>query len=199
MKNRILKGVLRRVFKTSILKIHYFQQDIDFERIKQLLSGFDMSVVKDLNYEDFLVGDQNQFTADKLLVIKNRFSSGDYKAYGISENGHLVYSAWVSLGNLGLPAISTPIPLEPNEGYLEDAYCDPMARGRGFHNNMNNYRLLKLYEMGKNRAIVTVVDGNLPALKTQSRSGFVDMGCFYCGKLFGKEFNTLKKEKYSSK
>lgn len=199
MNNRIINGVLRRVFKTSVLKLHYLQQEIDINHIKQLLSGFDMSVVKELKYEDFLLGNKDQFTPEKLQIISNRFTSGGYKAYGILKDNCLIYSSWVALETIGLPVNTHTIQLEPFEGYLEDAYCDPIARGRGLHNNMNNYRLLKMYELGRTCAIATVVDGNTPALKTQIRSGFKDLGCFYCGKIFGKKFNTLKKNKYSNK
>ena len=199
MIKKIFKGILRRVFKTSVLKIHYLELEIDINKTLQLLEGFDLSRVKELSYDDFLLGNKEQFTLDKLAVLKDRFQSGEYKAYGIIEDGCLVYSAWLSLRTLGLPVNTNPIYLDDDEGYLEDAYCDPKARGRGLHNYMNNYRVMKIYEMGRHKAIVTVLDGNVPALKTQKKSGFQDLGCFYCGKLFGKEFNTLNKEKHASR
>ena len=89
-----------------------------------------------------------------------------------------------------------PVYLMPNEGYLEDSYCDPAARGRGMHGKMNNYRIKKIYESGRNRVIAIVQDGNIPALKVQAKSGLEEIGTFWHGYVFGIKINTLKKEKF---
>ena len=64
---------------------------------------------------------------------------------------------------------------------------------------MNMYRIKKLYEMGRNRVIAIVLDGNIPAMKVQIKSGFVDLGVFYIIKIFGMKFCTLNKRKYDNK
>lgn len=193
----IFKSFLRRVFHTEWTKLHYLVLNINPQEWLHKKSEVD-AFVKELSYEDFLLGDVKQFTQEKLDSIKKRFDTNEYKAYGIIKDGKLVYSAWISLKNLDLPIATTPIYLNNNEGYLEDAYCDPSARGQGLHNLMNNYRVKKLAEHGKDTIIVIVIDGNIPALKTQKNTGFIDMGTFYVGRIFGKKFVTLNKDKYES-
>ena len=100
---------------------------------------------------------------------------------------------------MGMSIETKPVYLAPNEGYLEDSYCAPIARGRGLHSKMNNYRIKKIYEAGKNRVIVIVQEGNTPAFKVQFKSGFEEIGTFYHGYIFGIKFNTLKKEKFDEK
>jgi len=192
----LFKGFLRRVLKIQIGKIHYLRLNIDIDKINKTLNGFDLPV-KELTYEDFLKGDKTVFNGEKLDLIKARVEDPYYKAYGIIENGRLIYSTWISLKLLGLPIImKNPIFMDDDEGLLEDSYCDPIARGRGLHGKMNNYRIKKLYELGKRRVIALVLDGNIPALKVQSKCGFEELGTFHCGYLFGRNYSTLKKSKF---
>lgn len=132
-------------------------------------------------------------------LYNNRCADPTYKAYGIIENDRLIYSTWVSLHKMGMVVERKQEYLAPNEGYLEDSYCDPVARGRGLHSRMNNYRIKKIYEAGKNRVIAIVQDGNIPAMKVQLKSGFEEIGYFYHGHIFGIKVNTLKKERFDGK
>jgi L-amino acid N-acyltransferase YncA len=100
---------------------------------------------------------------------------------------------------MGMSVETKPVYLAPNEGYLEDSYCDPVARGRGLHSQMNNYRVKKIFEEGKDRVIAIVQDGNTPALKVQNKSGFEELGTFRHGFLFGIKFNTLNKRKFDNR
>lgn len=188
----------RKVFKTEVFKVHYLRLTIDIDNINKKLEGFDLQP-KELVYEDFLKGDTTVFNGAKLELYKKRFEDSTYRAYGIFENDKLIYSTWVSLHRLGMNVETSPIYLLENEGYLEDSYCDPIARGRGLHGKMNNYRIKKIYETGRNRVIAIVQDGNIPALKVQAKSGFEVLGAFYHGIIFGRKFNTLKKSKFDDK
>ena len=134
-----------------------------------------------------------------LELYKQRCQDPTYKAYGIIENDRLIYSTWVSLHRMGMSIETKPVYLASNEGYLEDSYCDPMARGRGLHSKMNNYRIKKIFEAGKDRVIAIVQEGNAPAFKVQFKSGFEEIGTFYHGYILGIKFNTLKKEKFDGK
>ncbi len=196
---KIYKGVLRRVFKTQIGKLHYMRLKIDIEKVNKALEGFDLPV-KELTYEDFLKGDKNIFHGKKLELLKVRLKDPNYRGYGIIENNRLIYSTWVSLKHLGL-AIKPkkPILLAADEGLLEDSYCAPSARGRGLHGKMNNYRIRKLYESGKRTVLAMVLHTNTPAMKVQLKCGFKDLGTFRCGYLFGRPYLTLKKEKFDNK
>ena len=194
----IVKYITRYILHTYSNKAHYLRLNIDINRTNDLLKDFDLNV-KELVYEDFLHGDPKVFKGKKLELYQHRCQDSTYKAYGIIENGRLVYSAWISLHRVGMSVETKPVFLAPNEGYLEDAYCDPLARGRGLHSKMNNYRIKKIYEAGKSRAIAIVQDGNIPALKVQFKSGFEDIGTFRHGYFLGIKYNTLKKERFDGK
>lgn len=188
--------VLRRYFGTQVGTIHYLRLNTDIAKVNKAMEGFNLDV-KILTYDDFLKGDKKVFNKEKLELIKNRLNDCNYIAYGIIENDRLIYSTWVSLKQLGLTIkLDKPILMEPNEGLLEDSYCDPIARGRGIHSHMNFYRIKKLYEMGKSRVLALVLEGNIPAFKVQFNSGFEDLGTFKCGYIFWKKYLTLDKSKF---
>lgn len=190
--------ILSRVLHISIGKLHYLRLNTDIDLVNKKLEGFNLPV-KELTYEDFLKGDKAVFHGKKLELIKNRLQDSNYKCYGIIEDNRLIYSTWFSLERLGLPVNTNPIYLLPNEGLLEDSYCDPIARGRGLHSMMNFFRIKKLYELGRNRVLGMVLEGNTPAFKVQFKSGMEDLGTFYNGYLFGIKINTLKKEMFDGK
>jgi L-amino acid N-acyltransferase YncA len=187
-----------RILHTYWHKAHYLRLNINIDRTNELLKGFDLDV-RELTYDDFLKGDPCVFKGKKMEIYRQRCKDKTYKAYGIIESGRLIYSTWVSLHRMGMSIETKPVYLAPNEGYLEDSYCDPIARGRGLHSQMNNYRIMKIYEAGKNRVIAIVLEGNTPAFKVQFKSGFEDLGTFYQGHIFGIGFNTLKKERFDGK
>lgn len=201
-KRRGLRGVwfffCHRIIKTYLVKAHYLRLNIELSKIKELMKGFDLDV-KELTYDDFLLGNPDEFKGAKMELYKQRFQVPTYKAYGIIENGRLIYSTWISYHRMGMSIETKPVYLAPNEGYLEDSYCDPIARGRGFHGKMNNFRIQKIYESGRNRVIAIVQEGNTPAFKVQFKSGLEEIGTFYHGYILGIRVNTLKKEKFDGK
>ena len=183
---------------TQFGKMHYMRLNIDIERTQSVMPDFNLQVKK-LCYEDFLIGDKTVFKGKKLELIKNRLLDDNYKAYGIIENGKLIYSTWFSTKNLGLAVKTKPIPLLPNEGLLEDSYTHPIARKRGLHSQMNNFRIMKLSKLGKSRILAMVLDRNMPALKVQFKSGFEFLGTFYCGKILAINFHTINKKKFDNR
>lgn len=193
-----VKYILSRYLATEWSKLHYLRLNINPEVIEEKLNGFDLTV-HPLTLNMILAGDKNVFRGEKLELYKQRLQDPAYHGYGIMENGKLIYSTWFSTENLGLPLITKRIPLLPNEGLLEDSYCAPEARGRGMHGKMNFYRLQKLHELGKDRVLGMVLDGNVPAMKVQLKSGMEDLGVFYLGKIFGIKFCTLKKKHFDAK
>ena len=204
---RILKGhtlgeavkfFLSRYCATEWRKMHYLRLNSDIDVLNEKLQGFDLDVLP-LTLDMVLKGDDSVFKGAKLDLYKKRLQDPTYYGYGIMEDGKLIYSTWFSTDNLGLPLITKRIPLLPNEGLLEDSYCAPSARGRGLHGKMNFFRLKKLHELGKDRVLAIVLDGNVPAMKVQMKSGFEELGVFYLGRIFGIKFCTLKKSKYDAK
>ena len=194
----VVKYILSRYLATEWSKMHYLRLNINPEVIEEKLNGFDLTVLP-LTLDMVLAGDTNVFKGEKLELYKKRLKDPAYHGYGIMEDDKLIYSTWFSTDNLGLPLITKRIPLLPNEGLLEDSYCAPEARGRGLHGKMNFFRLKKLHELGKDRVLAIVLDGNVPAMKVQMKSGFEELGVFYLGRIFGIKFCTLKKSKYDAK
>ena len=189
---RLIKGFLRRYLGTQVIKVHYLGRRIDID------DTYVDDIVSSLKYDDFLLGDTEEFTSAKLEGIKKKFADDTYKAYGILENGTLIFSCWISLKKIGLPVIATSsICLNNDQGYLEDDFCRVEYRGRGFQKRMIRYRLSQLADLGKSEAIVTVIDGNIPSLRAYLKSGMKDLGVFYCGKLLWRPFCTLTYKKKS--
>lgn len=193
----IIKIVSAKLLKTRIMKLHYLKTNIDYNKAKTEIEDIDFEV-KELKYEDFLLGDKTVFNTNKLDLIKERYKDGSYRAYGIISNDILVYSTWISLEKLGLP-IKSKFKLNDDEGLLEDSYCHPSARGKGLHSKMNFYRLSKLYEFGKTKCVVIILNGNAPAFKVQFKTGFEELDVFYAGEVLGISFTTLDKKKYDSR
>ena len=195
---RSLIIIASKYFGISIMKLHYLRLYTNIDIVNEKLKGCDLKI-RALNYEDFQNGNKTVFNETKMKIYKDRFLDSSYFVYGIFEDNKLVYSTWLSTKQLGLPLVHSSYYLESNEGLLEDSFCDPIARGKGYHSIMNMYRIKKLYEMGRNRVIAIVLDGNIPAMKVQIKSGFVDLGVFYIIKIFGMKFCTLNKRKYDNK
>lgn len=194
----VVRIILSKYLATKCDKMHYLRLNIQPGIIEEKLKGFDLTVLP-LTMDMILAGDKNVFKGEKLELYKKRLKDPNYHGYGIMEDGKLIYSTWFSTDNLGLPLITKRIPLLPNEGLLEDSYCAPEARGRGMHGKMNFFRLQKLHELGKDRILAIVLDGNTPAMKVQMKSGFEELGVFYLGRILGIKFCTLKKKKYDDK
>ena len=195
----IIKSILlifSRFFVISIMKFHYLKMDINYLEASEYAQSVNNNV-KELTYEDFLLGDRSIFNKRKLETIRTRCKDSSYRAYGIINGNKLIYSTWISLEKLGLP-IKTAYTLLPEEGLLEDSYCHSSERGKGLHGKMNFFRLAKLYELGKTKCIAIVLEGNTPAYKVQMKSGFVNLGYFYAGTLFGIPICTLKKNIYDN-
>lgn len=187
--------ILHQVLGISVGKIHYLRLNIDIETVNKHLEGFDYNV-KELSLDDFLHGNKDVFKGKKLELYKQRLNDPNYKAYGIIEDGYLIYSTWISLDRLGLPVETGYIKMNLDEGLLEDSFCDYKARGRGIHGMMNWWRIHKLYELGKRKVLAMVLDGNTPAMKVQMKCGFKEVGTFYNGYFLGRKVNTLNKEKF---
>lgn len=187
-------NLLQKIFNTKWLKVHYFVLNIDQRVVDELLRDFDLPV-KVLDYQDFLLGDSIFFEERKLELYKRRFMDSTYRAYGVIENNMLAYSCWTSTQRMNLSIKGGDIILDKNEGYLEDDYCHPRFRKKGIHTKMVAYRVGVLHKLGKEKVIVNVADGNIPALRALEKNGFQEVGCFYIGKLLGRRFCTLKKNK----
>ena len=135
-------------------------------------------VAKELSYEDFLKGDPHCFNQVKLDIVKGRFAIKDvFYPIGIVKENKLVYSMWIMLPHKCTYQDTYGIPLAEDEALLLDDYCHTSFRGLGFHRTMADFRLKKIYELGKKRAVVYVLSRNKPAMKVQFHSGFRMTAC----------------------
>ena len=105
------------------------------------------------------------------------------------DETELAYSCWISIKEIGFrKKYNKSIPLLEDEGYLEDAYTHPDFRGKGLHSKMNLFRIMSLLKKGKTRNYVVVQSENVPAIKSQLKSGFIKVRKVTFLILFGKQY-----------
>lgn len=182
--SRIVKSIFRRLgFMYEVLL--YFEKELDSEDIQNRLANYDYSDVQSLTLKDFDCCDY--LDDNKKTLYKERFESGDYDVYGIFKDEILVYYSWISYKYIGLPfGFNEKIPLLESEALLEDSFCDPRYRGKGYHGKVNILRLKTILDKGKNKVVVTVLKGNTPAIKVQLKSGFTISKNIILSKMFSK-------------
>ena len=167
---RILKGILRRigiVFETYYL-LEYI---IDPIIIEDKMKKYNYSNVKLLQMEDLIR--LKDFENTKIELFKKRFMSNQYSGYAIFQDDNLVYLTWISWTQMNYPSLfNLKHPLLNNEALLEDSYCNPDYRGKGFHSMMNIFRMNEINKYGKTKVLALVLKENKPALKVQIKSGF---------------------------
>ena len=193
-----IKGFLIRILKFVLRKIgviyesyYYLIQNIDIEKSKKYWEKNKIENVKILIYEDFLTGDKDIFNHKKLDLIKIRLETANYIPYGVSVEGKLIYSCWLSLKEFSVLSNFINLNLPLDSVLFIDDYCSPSMRGKGIHTSMNNYRLIKAFEMGYKKAIVLILKENYPALKSQLKSGFQIFFSFYILKIGRFHFSNL--------
>lgn len=197
-----LKGTCVRGLKSLCRRIgivyesyHYFFGCVEEEKLLKVWNQLPIPRVKNLTYDDFLLGDETVFTVQKLGVIKDRLKDNSYQAYGVVENNVLLYSCWIYTGNVMFPSPSVSCSLKNDECLLMDAYCNPLARGKGLHKKMNAYRCLVAVKLGRPNCIGIVVRGNTPACKVQEKSGLHVLFDYYVLDFFGKQITNFYKKR----
>lgn len=171
---------LKRLIKMRLRKLGfhyesfwYLVNTIDISEIEKKMQKYSYDDVQELNLNDFKNADPEIFNKKKLELIQSRFESGKFLCYGIVIDSTLVYSFWITSYKGNFPTkYKKSILLDKNEGFLEDAYCQPAYRKSGLHSKMTLYNLLQLHKLGKVKNIVLVLSENRPALKAQIKSGF---------------------------
>lgn len=181
-----------RILRTYRQKFHFMTQTVDRIRVESLMRDFDLDA-RELTYDDFAKGFSEMQSPGKLQIHKDRLESGDYRAYGVFDNGNLIYAYWLSFSKLGLPVASQMI-LDHDEVLMEDAYCLPEYRSKGIHYKMTNYLLYKILETGRSKASTIVLDGNIPAWKVYVKAGFINERTFYIYRVLGIPYVGLKRK-----
>lgn len=163
--------------------------DLNYKQIINKMEKYDYSDVIELSYNDFLEGDKDVFNISKLELIKSRIGSGDFYCYGIKNNGMLVYSTWISTKEIVFSShFNHKLHINTNQAILEDSYCHPNYRGMGYHSKMSLFRLYKASEINRTQVVVVILKDNIPALKTQLKSGFKIHSTIRLVRIFNKEF-----------
>lgn len=195
-------GWLKRIVKFVLSKIgirinsyYYMVNQIDADLMRSQFETANLPSVRQLIYDDFLIGDKTVFNDKKLALIRGRLMDNSYHAYGIVIDNKLMYSCWISLKKLESSNACVEGLIDDNEGFLFDAYCCPAARGRGFHSAMNAYRLWQISQNGKSHAVVIILKENKPAYKSQLKVGFQTGFTFYVATFWGKTVTNYFKRK----
>lgn len=167
---RMMKSLLRRI---GIVTESYYllKYTIDKQFVESKMQQYDYSCVKPFELEDlkFLT----DFDSMKIEILKKRLLSDEYSGFVIWQDEKMAYITWVSWSKMNYPSIfNLQHPLKTNEALLEDSYCHPDYRGRGFHSMMNLFRINEIRKKGKTVVLALVLKENKPALKVQFKSGF---------------------------
>lgn len=167
---RLIKVVLRKVgviFETFYL-LKYNINEVD---INTQFNKFDYSNVIEITEKDI---SSISFLDDaKIELYRERFKNGAYSCFAIEENEEIEYLTWISWKHMNYPTFfEKSEDLEANQALLEDSFCSPQHRGKGYHSKMNIFRLKKISDREKTEVLVLVLKENKPALKVQLKSGF---------------------------
>lgn len=167
---RIMKGLLRRI--GIVIESYYLlQYTIDEQSVENKMKAHNYSCVKPLDVED--LDHLTDFETSKIDLLRKRLSSNGYSGYAIWQDSKIVYLTWISWSKMNYPSLfNLQHPLKINEALLEDSYCHPNYRGRGFHSMMNIFRINEIRKRGKTIVLALVLKENRPALKVQFKSGF---------------------------
>lgn len=196
--SRLFRGIFSRL---GIWWQSYYimQTDINIDNVNKKLKEYSKKIpysIVELNYNDFLKGDKEFCTQKKMNKYIKWFDDNKRKAYGVIINEELAHSSWISFENI---EITNKIKLTNFDDYalLQDDYTGKRYRGIGLHNYVNLYRLKMIFEYKKTKAIVIVSTKNIPALKTQIKSGFKISSNVILISIFG--FEILKYFEYEDK
>lgn len=160
---RGIKSIMKRLFGISWETYNLMERTLD-EHL--MISDFDYSKIKRLEYNDFMKGDKSYITSSKLKIYSEWFKDPTMEAYGIIENDKLIISSWISYKKMFFQKNFYDLPLD--SALLLDSWCHIDYRRKGYHQIMTNYRVRKIQEKGKVRAVTLVRKDNIPSIKTLS-------------------------------
>lgn len=167
---RALKLLLRFLGLRFENYIMYSQQINNCEAIEPVINS--NYQIRRLNYTDYHNSKGLEFDELKLNLFEARLKDKLYEAYGVFDENSLIYSSWISINPMEDSLVTLGEKLDHNEGLLLDIITHPKYRKQGLHNYMNLYCLKRIKEIGKSKAVVLVLKENIPARKSQERSGF---------------------------
>ncbi|WP_339755315.1 hypothetical protein [uncultured Winogradskyella sp.] len=181
---RIVK-ILFRKFGFIYESFYLLNYTIDKDYVSKIYSSYDYLDVMELKKSD--VSRLDFIDIKKKKLFTERLNSNNYSCFICIDKERIVYFTWISWKYLNYPIIfDKKDKLVSNQALLEDSYCHPDYRGKGFHSKMNSFRLHEIAKRGKTNVLVLVLKENKPALKVQFKNGFkiIEKITFY--KIFNK-------------
>lgn len=197
------------VFGFRVLRKFFSILGINFECYYYLNLNLESYCISDNNlcnsisrrfiyYSDFLTSYNGEnylnISSHKMEIIKNRFSYGGYEAFGAFDRNNLIYTSWISKKKLDIPGACAEHILNKNEVLLLDDYCASYMRSRGIHSSINCVRLKRIKELGFEKAVVVIMCGNVPALKSHLTNGFHVRFRYYTLSIFGNKYSNLNEK-----
>lgn len=164
----MLKAVTRKILKLD--------WDTHLLMSKELDSSIDLPLrnditIRELELNDFQNNDWRSFmTSEKMAFYENLKKRIAFNTYGAFINGRLAYVTSIVWDKIILSG-NTDAADRECFGYIMDSYCHPAFRGNGVHSYMNQWCLSKIKESGRNKAYVSVLAYNIPAVRTQKKCG----------------------------
>jgi len=192
------KNSFLRIFKLIIRHIGLRYEDYILFKQKIELQKIDVDdispkyAIKKLTLDDYQNSIGLKFDNRKINIFKSRFQDANYEAYGVFDKNILIYSSWISTNQFDNSMRVFGLKLNSDEGLLLDIITHPDYRRQGLHNFMNIYCLERIIDKGKPKAVVLILNENVPAIKSQEKCGFKRNKQISHFKLLGKDIVKIK-------
>lgn len=187
--------VLKKMIKT-IFGISWQQYYLMSNMLSPEINNSNKFYVRELTMDDYDNVNWHSFmSAPKEIIYKKRFNLPYAKAYGVFIDNNLAYSTWIVQGYIIIRDCFV-YKVSPQAGFSLDTYCHPQYRRMGIHNFMNDWTINAMKEHGMNKYYVVVLSYNIPAVKTQLKSGSQIERTFYIWSFRKKSYCTLRLPDY---
>lgn len=104
-------------------------------------------------------------------LIERRLGRGE-RCFLALHQGRVVSYCWFSQARVGIEEVDLTVVVQPDEAYLYDAFTLPQWRGRGLYPALLTRMVREAMEVGCRRAMIFVVEDNLPSRQGIEKAGF---------------------------
>ncbi|MGJ7024426.1 hypothetical protein [Petrimonas sulfuriphila] len=166
----ILRKLLNKLFHIRSETYYLFEISITSDSLNVNLLP-DPYRVAEITKENIRQYDFSLF-ANKYPRFVERIQNPVNKCYVVLDKEKVCYYTWISLTDFIFPRYVKEVrKLDKDVAFLFDSQCAKEYRGNGFHSYMNIFRLQKIGEDNKTKALGLILAGNKPAFKVQLKSG----------------------------
>lgn len=187
----ILKKILHSLFRIT-WNGHYILY-ADTREVKEPTLENNI-IIRNLKIEDYNTEEYKYFLDERRENIYiERLNNPNIEGLGLFINNKLAFSTWINFEILHLSEkIKLNMPLD--SALIFDSYSHPNYRRKGYHKMMNLFRLHRICEKGKTKAITFVLSYNKPSINSLKKAGFEVATKFYTYKIGKKEYATISSE-----